>query len=573
MASRVNRRRGVDAIEALEPRQLLAGVATSLSLTDMNGAALPQSTPGVYNLQAGTNFRVVLSATVTSPNKTNASRTTTALRNQPLGLGVLGADIRSSGKNIVNPVGEPGDTPPHWAELTDLTPNGFALPFTNLVDLDGDGDPDVAGTGFFNSGHSVTTTSQLSQYQYGAGLAGSATAGPMKLVSGEYKAIGGGTTKLTTSVTAANVYVDANPDVALTTVSVLQSAVNGSITINVTGGGGGGGNTASISGKVFSDNNKNGTFDSGDALLSNRKIFIDANENGKLDTGEKTATSNASGVYTFSNLAAGTYEIRRADTPAGYSFSVPASGFYDVTVTSGQAVGGKDFGAVLGTTGGGGGTGSISGTLFNDANKDGKFDSGDSALSNRKAFIDANKNGKLDSGEKTATTNSSGVYTFTGLAAGTYVVRRGDTPAGYSYTEPVGGAYTITLSAGQKVTGKDIGVVLGSVSAGGAASISGRVFNDSNKNGKFESGESLLSNRRIYIDKNKDGKFDIGDISVLSNSSGVYTFSGLAAGEYIIRRADTPSNYKITDPASGFYDIKVTAGQKVTGKDIGAALK
>jgi hypothetical protein len=56
--------------------------------------------------------------------------------------------------------------------------------------------------------------------------------------------------------------------------------------------------------------------------------------------------SNASGVYTFTGLAAGTYRIRRADVPGGFKLSVPSSGFYDITLSSGQSVTGKNIGAV-----------------------------------------------------------------------------------------------------------------------------------------------------------------------------------------------------------------------------------
>jgi len=45
---------------------------------------------------------------------------------------------------------------------------------------------------------------------------------------------------------------------------------------------------------------------------------------------------------------------------------------------------------------------------------------------------------------------------------------------------------------------------------------------------------------------------------------------GLAAGTYRIRRADIPSGFKLSVPSSGFYDITLSAGQSVTGKNIGA---
>src|SRR6185312_11965822 len=113
------------------------------------------------------------------------------------------------------------------------------------------------------------------------------------------------------------------------------------------------------------------------------------------------------------------------------------------------------------------------------------------------------------SGEKTAITNASGLYTFTGLAAGTYIIRRADTPAGYSYTEPASGFYSITLAAGQIVTSKDIGDVLGTVNVY-PGSISGTVFNDANQDGKFDSGDTALASRTVYIDANRNGQLDPG---------------------------------------------------------------
>jgi hypothetical protein len=114
--------------------------------------------------------------------------------------------------------------------------------------------------------------------------------------------------------------------------------------------------TGSISGTVFSDNNKNGVLDAGDTNLANRKIYIDANANGKLDTGETAAYSNASGVYTFSNLATGSYRLRRADLPNGYYISTPTSTLNAVTVAAGHALSGVNIGAAIGTAPTGGDT-------------------------------------------------------------------------------------------------------------------------------------------------------------------------------------------------------------------------
>jgi hypothetical protein len=114
--------------------------------------------------------------------------------------------------------------------------------------------------------------------------------------------------------------------------------------------------TGSISGTVFSDANGNGAFDTGDTALSNRKIYIDANANNKCDIGEIAAYSNASGVYTLANLKPGTYRIRRADMPAGYYVTTPATQLDAVAVTAGRALTGVNVGATTGTAPTGGTT-------------------------------------------------------------------------------------------------------------------------------------------------------------------------------------------------------------------------
>lgn len=220
--------------------------------------------------------------------------------------------------------------------------------------------------------------------------------------------------------------------------------------------------SASISGVLYSDTDKDGQVDSGESRLSSRKMFIDANKNGTLDTGEKSTYTNSSGVYTFSNLGSGTYRIRRADMPKGYAFSSPSSGYHDVTVSSTQAVTGRNFGVIPSTTTTPTptGSGTISGVVFDDLDKDGQLDSTDKRLGYRKMYIDANKNGQYDSGEKTATTNSSGVYTFSNLGSGTYRIRRADVSSTYTYTVPSSGYYDILLGTNATVTGRNFGFKL-----------------------------------------------------------------------------------------------------------------
>ena len=223
---------------------------------------------------------------------------------------------------------------------------------------------------------------------------------------------------------------------------------------------------------VYSDNNKNGVYDSGDARIASRKMYIDSNGNGKYDSGEKTATTNSSGVYTFTGLASGTYRVGRADLPSGFYISSPLGGIYTASVTAGQTTTVPDFGAAAGTAAKTNSTGTITGLVFSDSNKNGVYDPGEPILSNRKIYLDANSNGKLDAGERTAVSNASGVYTFTGLASGTYRVSRGDVPSGFYISSPASGFYSVTLT-GQVASGLNIGAALGSNPTGSTGGSTG----------------------------------------------------------------------------------------------------
>ena len=67
-------------------------------------------------------------------------------------------------------------------------------------------------------------------------------------------------------------------------------------------------------------------------------------------------------------------------------------------------------------------TGTVSGTVFNDLNGNGKLDSTEKGLANWTVYADANNDGKFESTEAHALTDSAGNYFLT-LPAGTYVIR------------------------------------------------------------------------------------------------------------------------------------------------------
>jgi uncharacterized protein (DUF2141 family) len=206
-------------------------------------------------------------------------------------------------------------------------------------------------------------------------------------------------------------------------------------------------------------------------------------------------------------------------------------------------------------------TGKISGTVFSDTNANGKLDTGEKGLAGETVYIDTQKTGAFATGDPTAVTSSTGAYSFTSLAAGTYIVRE-KLPAGYKLTSPATGDFSVTLTNGQSVTGDNF------ADAPVLASISGTVFNDANANGKKDPGEEGLGLWTLYIDLKKDGKDDAGDPTVTTNILGAWSFTGLAPGTYIVRVVPVTGSVATT-PTGGVKTITLTAGQSSVGNLFG----
>ena len=102
--------------------------------------------------------------------------------------------------------------------------------------------------------------------------------------------------------------------------------------------------TGSISGKVFQDNNTNGVQNTGEPGLAGITVFLDLKKDGTLDPGDPTATTNASGLYTFSTLTPGTYTRRLGFCRRGVRRSArPRPGSYQVSVSSGSSTLNQNF--------------------------------------------------------------------------------------------------------------------------------------------------------------------------------------------------------------------------------------
>ena len=205
--------------------------------------------------------------------------------------------------------------------------------------------------------------------------------------------------------------------------------------------------------------------------------------------------------------------------------------------------------------------GSISGVVFSDTSRDGKQQTGEKGIANVTVYIDANKNGKLDTGETRTITNSSGSYTFSNVAVGTYQIRE-VLPAGQILVAPAAGFNSATVAAGKNTAAMNF------ADAPPPASISGTVFNDANADAKLDNRELGLGLWQVYLDLNNDGKFDTGDKTLTTDVQGHFTFSNLAAGKYLVRIVQI-SGAVLTSASS--IQVTLVAGQKATGVNFGEA--
>ena len=204
----------------------------------------------------------------------------------------------------------------------------------------------------------------------------------------------------------------------------------------------------SIRGVYFVDSNKNGTQDKNESALAGARLFLDYDADGVLDRKEPNVLTAADGTYRFGGLGKGLYRVRRLatrelvqTTPFGVT-RIKTGAMTPAGVNMGVAR--VKFAA---------NSSSIAGHAFNDTDGNGKQDGTEPNAGAKTVYIDANNNGLLDGNETSVQTNRAGNFGFTGLAGGTYRVRRVFS-AGFHASTP---AIIVTLGEGEAKDGYEIG--------------------------------------------------------------------------------------------------------------------
>ena len=323
-----------------------------------------------------------------------------------------------------------------------------------------------------------------------------------------------------------------------------------------------------LAGTIFIDVNNDGVQSgAGETGISGTTVTLTGND----DRGAAvnlTATSNAGGAYSFTNLRPGSYVVTETQ-PAGFldgknavgsaggtTVNNPASDIISaVTLTSNTTATGYNFGELA--------PGSLAGVVFNDVNNDGVQQAGDNAIGGVTVAL----TGTDDLGNAvtlTATTNGGGAYAFGNLRPGTYTLTETQ-PAGLLDGKETAGTGTTTAGAvnNTAVSNTISGIVLGSGQAGVAnnfaelspSGFSGAVYRDLNNDGvQFGAGETGVNGVTITL----TGTDDFGvavSLTTTTDASGNYAFATLRPGTYTLTE---------TQPA-GLLDGKETVGSQASG--------
>ncbi|MGI9601166.1 MAG: SdrD B-like domain-containing protein [Acidimicrobiales bacterium] len=250
-----------------------------------------------------------------------------------------------------------------------------------------------------------------------------------------------------------------------------------------------------------------------------------------------TTTTDVGGGYSFAGLRPGTYTVTETQ-PIGYGDGGETAGSIGgddsvndvisaIVLASATDATGYDFDETRG---------SISGTVFEDANNDGSQFITELGIDN----VTVTLTGFDDLGNVvslTTTTDVDGRYSFDDLISGAYTVTETQ-PTGYfdgiDTAGTAGGDDTsindeisaIALSGGDDATGYDFGELVPS-------SIAGSVFDDVDNNGAQDTGELGIENVTVTL----TGTDDLGNpvnLTATTDVDGDYRFDDLRPGDYTV---------------------------------------
>ena len=297
-----------------------------------------------------------------------------------------------------------------------------------------------------------------------------------------------------------------------------------------------------IGNRIWSDSNSNGKQDLGEVGIANVTVMLLDDSNTQI----ATTTTDAAGYYVFTNLAAGFYAIEVDATTLPTNFTTTPTGDPDadgtntselIVLAPGDVYLRKDFGYNSTSTY------SISDQLYVDLNADGAYTSGELPIGMISVALvaDTNNDGVWDDDElpiANMITDENGVYEFTGVSDGNYLVVVTDTEnilKDFENTaDPDGGIESMSkvTIAGADNIDQDFGYApQGHSSSANNVMVGSVIYLDIDANGMQDPNEPGIQGVKVELRDASDNLLK----TTTTDNNGMYLFGGLPADTYKVK--------------------------------------
>lgn len=254
----------------------------------------------------------------------------------------------------------------------------------------------------------------------------------------------------------------------------------------------------------------------------------------RLGGGRTSRRTMGNGYWGFTHLPAGEHTVE-LDLLEGWAMRPPSTRTRRVKISGSGAGFVENFQVQR--------LGVLSGRVFEDLNRNGRFDKGDRPLSHRILHLETAGGGRPQDTGRHAVTGTDGRYRFEVTAGPSYRIRL-DQESGWTQTFPFkNGSYDIPLATpGAEVTGRDFGVIH-------LAEVGGLVFAESGTGQGWNAVDGPLARVAVTVVPVAGGR----GITVTSDVDGHFLAEGLEPGTYRVT-AQGPPGWTVQHPRQANFD-------------------